>query len=49
MPVVKVSGGYRWGKSGKVYKTRAEAERQGRAIEASKRSKGKGMYKRSKR
>lgn len=49
MPVYKVKGGYRWGKSGKVYKTRAEAERQGRAIEASKRSKGKSMYKRSKR
>lgn len=36
MPVRKVDGGYRWGKTGKVYKTRAEAERQGRAIEAAK-------------
>lgn len=26
--------GYRWGNSGKIYKTRAEAERQGRAIKA---------------
>ena len=26
--------GYRWGKSGKVYKTKAEAEKQGRAIRA---------------
>lgn len=32
MPVYKVKGGYRWGKTGKVYKTRREAEAQGRAI-----------------
>lgn len=35
MPVMKVKGGYRWGSSGKVYKTRKEAERQARAIYAS--------------
>ena len=35
MPVMKVKGGYRWGKKGKVYKTKAEAERQGRAAYAS--------------
>jgi len=35
MPVTRVKGGYRWGKTGKVYKTQAEAERQGRAIRAS--------------
>lgn len=35
MPVRKVKGGWQWGKSGKVYKTRKEAERQGRAIYAS--------------
>ena len=35
MPVRRVKGGYRWGSSGKVYKTKAEAERQGRAIRAS--------------
>lgn len=35
MPVRKVKGGYRYGSSGKVYKTRAAAERQGRAIKAS--------------
>ena len=35
MPVRKVKGGYRYGKTGKVYKTRAKAERQGRAIKAS--------------
>ena len=33
--VRKVKGGYRWGKSGKVYKTKKAAERQGRAIYAS--------------
>ena len=35
VPVRKVKGGYRWGKSGKIYKTRKAAERQGRAIYAS--------------
>ena len=35
MPVKKVKGGYRWGSSGKVYPTRAQAENQGRAIRAS--------------
>ena len=31
MPVRKVQGGYQWGKTGKVYPTRAQAERQGRS------------------
>lgn len=35
MPVRKVKGGYKYGKTGKVYKSRAKAERQGRAIKAS--------------
>ena len=35
MPVKKVKGGYRWGNSGKVYKTKKQAERQGKAIYAS--------------
>lgn len=35
MPVRKVSGGYQWGASGKVYPTRAQTEAQGRAIRAS--------------
>lgn len=35
MPVRKVQGGYQWGQTGKVYSTREQAERQGRAIEAS--------------
>lgn len=32
MPVRKVQGGYQWGTSGKVYTTREQAEKQGRAI-----------------
>ena len=35
MPVKKVKGGYKWGKSGKVYKSKKKAERQARAIYAS--------------
>jgi len=40
MPVRRVAGGYQWGTSGKVYKTREEAERQGRAISAARRAAG---------
>lgn len=32
MPVRKVQGGYQWGTLGKVYPTREQAERHGRAI-----------------
>jgi len=35
MPVMKTKGGYRWGKTGKVYPTKKQAEKQGRAIRAS--------------
>tara|TARA_Y100000296_G_scaffold77020_1_gene98183 strand:+ start:599 stop:745 length:147 start_codon:yes stop_codon:yes gene_type:complete len=35
MPIRKVKGGYKWGKSGKVYPTKAGAQRQARAIYAS--------------
>jgi hypothetical protein len=35
MPVRKVKGGYQWGTSGKVYPTKEQAEKQGRAIYAS--------------
>lgn len=35
MPVQKVPGGYKWGNTGKVYPTKAQAEAQGRAIHAS--------------
>jgi hypothetical protein len=34
MPIHKVKGGYKWGKSGKVYKTRKGAERQAAAAYA---------------
>lgn len=36
MPVKKVKGGYRWGKKGKTYPTKKQADKQGRAINASK-------------
>lgn len=49
MPVYKVKGGYRWGKTGKVYRTRAEAERQGRAVRASMSKSKKSKKKRGKR
>lgn len=35
MPVQKVGSKYRWGDKGKLYPTRKEAEKQGRAIQAS--------------
>ena len=35
MPVKKVSGGYKYGTKGKVYKNKEDAEKQGRAIRAS--------------
>ena len=35
MPVIKVPGGYRFGQTGKVYPTKAQAEAQARAIYAS--------------
>lgn len=35
MPIHKVDGKWQWGKTGKVYKTKAEAERQATAIFAS--------------
>jgi hypothetical protein len=31
MPVHKVKGGYQWGNHGKVYKSKASAEKQARA------------------
>jgi len=42
MPVRKSGGGYKYGKSGKVYKgkgAKAKAAKQGRAIQASKHKK----------
>lgn len=35
MPVKKVSGGYRYGTTGKAYRSKAKAVAQGRAIKAS--------------
>lgn len=35
MPVKKVKGGYKWGSKGKVYPTKEQAEKQGRAAYAS--------------
>ena len=34
MPVHKVKGGYKWGKNGKVFPTKEQAEAQGRAAYA---------------
>lgn len=36
MPIIKVKGGYKYGPTGKVYRNREDAAKQGRAIEASK-------------
>lgn len=41
MPVRKFKNGYRWGRKGKVYPTRAQAVRQGRAIKASQARRGR--------
>ena len=35
MPVSKVKGGYRYGTTGKVYKKKSDAEKQGRTIRIS--------------
>lgn len=35
MPIKKVSGGYKWGRSGKVYPSKSGAIRQMKAIYAS--------------
>lgn len=41
MPVRKVKGGYRWGSKGKIYKSKAKAARQGRAIKANQKRRKK--------
>ena len=48
MPIIKVKRGYKWGKSGKTYKTKKAAERQGRAIYASGYKNGKRKKKKKK-
>lgn len=35
MPTHKVKGGYKWGNSGKIYPTKKQADKQGKAIYAS--------------
>lgn len=42
MPVRKVPGGYKYGSKGKTYKSKAAAERQGRAIKASQARRRRG-------
>ena len=41
MPVRKVKGGWRYDKSGKVYRSKAAAEKQGRAIKAAQARRGR--------
>ena len=41
MPVRKVKGGFKWGKTGKVYKSKAAAMRQGKVIELARARKKK--------
>lgn len=41
MPIKKVKGGYRYGKTGKVYKSRKKAVKQGQAIAISRNKKSK--------
>lgn len=41
MPIKKVKGGYKYGKSGKIYKSRKKAIKQGQAIAISKKRRGK--------
>lgn len=41
MPVKKVAGGYKYGNTGKVYKSKAKAQKQGLAIRLSQLRRGK--------
>ena len=41
MPVRKVKGGYKWGKTGNIYKKKEDAIKQGQAIEMSEKKKRK--------
>lgn len=41
MPVRKVKEGYQWGTTGKIYKKKSDAEKQGIAIAISKNKKRK--------
>ena len=41
MPIIKTKSGYKYGKKGKVYKSRKKAVKQGQAIAISKKRRGK--------
>lgn len=41
MPVKRVAGGYKYGNTGKVYKSKAKAQKQGVAIRLSQLRRGK--------
>lgn len=41
MPIMKVKGGFKYGPTGKVYKSRAKAVKQGVAIRISQAKRGK--------
>lgn len=41
MPITKTKSGYKFGKTGKVYKSRKKAVKQGQAIAISKKRRGK--------
>ena len=41
MPVKKVKGGYRYGRKGKIYKSRAKTVKQGKAIAISKKKRSR--------
>lgn len=41
MPIIKTKSGYKFGKTGKVYKSRKKAAKQGQAIAISKKRRGK--------
>ncbi len=41
MPIIKTKSGYKYGKTGKVYKSRKKAVKQGQAIAISKKRRGK--------
>lgn len=42
MPVKKIKGEYKWGKTGKVYPTKKDTEKQGKTIKVSQKKKGAG-------
>lgn len=41
MPIIKTKSGYKYGPTGKIYPTREQAARQGRAIEANRKKRKK--------